>query len=233
MDSKGIREKLKWLDPFTYVDLYVMPIINPGKNKVIETVVDIFFAFLFAFILYNFIFVFILGTSAPLVIVYSGSMEPVLYRGDVVVLKGTNQIDVAEVNVDFPVGNRLVSEYAEFGYAQTEKGLRQAAIKINNKEYLFDSSGPIVVYNSALRHQDIIHRAVLKLNAPDGAFLITFGDNNPVIDEDCRQTPSGYNCISLYPVPVKSLIGEYVFHIPFIGHLKLILLDDLPKLIFG
>ncbi|MCH7902212.1 hypothetical protein IIC68_00505, partial [archaeon] len=76
---KKLREKLKWLDPFTYVDVFILPKINPNNDKNIETIVYIIFAFIFAFVLYNFILAFILGTDAPLVIVFSGSMEPVLF----------------------------------------------------------------------------------------------------------------------------------------------------------
>ncbi|ASJ01789.1 S26 family signal peptidase [Thermococcus profundus] len=44
---------------------------------------------------------FVMGTSSPLVIVISGSMEPVMYRGDVVLLRGVdpNDIHVGDVIV--------------------------------------------------------------------------------------------------------------------------------------
>jgi len=60
---KKLREKLKWLDPFTYVDLYLMPIINPGKKEWISMVVYIISAFIFAFLIFNGLG-FLLGTSS-------------------------------------------------------------------------------------------------------------------------------------------------------------------------
>ncbi|HZX19834.1 MAG TPA: hypothetical protein VFF13_02370 [archaeon] len=230
---KGLRERLKWLDPFTYVDHFVMPVVNPDKNKTLETIVYIIFAFIFAFVLYNFVLVFLLGTNVPLVIVFSGSMEPVLYRGDVVVLIGASSLEMREANIDFPIRNRPLLEYAELGSRLENNRDRHASIKVNGEEFEFDPNGPIVVYHSALTGQDIIHRAVLKLHAPDGNFVLTLGDNNNRLDEDCPINPVRGECIETYPVPAENLKGKYLFHIPLVGYVKLLLFDDLPRLIFG
>ncbi len=230
--GEGIFQKLKWLDPFTYVDLYVMPKVNPKGDKLIENVVYVFFALIFAYVLYNFVLAGLFGTSAPLVIVYSGSMEPVLYRGDVVLLSGAKSFEVTQVDINFPVAGRRISEYAQLGVQGSEKfGIRQAALKIGGKEYLFDPKGPIVVYYSSQKRQDIIHRAVLLLHAPDGDFLVTQGDsiNNSRIDQDCvGELP---DCISLYPIAAKDVRGQHILHIPLIGYVKLLIFDDLPKLL--
>jgi len=181
---KALQDKLRWLDPFTYVDEFVMPHVNPSGDKAIETIVYLFFAFLFAYVLYNFVLAFLLGSPTPLVIVYSGSMEPVLYRGDVVILTKASGLDVDEVQVDFAVGGRNLFEFADISYERTPSGsLLAKTLKIQGAQYPFDKSGPIVVYYSSLRRQDIIHRAVLKLKATDGDYLVTFGDNNPTIDQ--------------------------------------------------
>ena len=226
---KKLREKLKWLDPFTYVDVFILPKINPNNNKNIETIVYIIFSFIFAFVLYNFILAFLLGTEAPLVIVFSGSMEPVLFRGDVVVLTGVSAVNVKEINLDFPIKDKRLSEYAEIGSRSTDGVYRHASIRINGTDYEFDPKGEIVVYNSPLRQQDIIHRAVLQLNAPDGSYVLTLGDNNERLDQDCKG--SGRNCIIGAPIPIDQLTGKYLIHIPLIGYVKLILFDDLPNLI--
>ena len=230
---EGFWERLKRLaDPFTYVDKFVMPVVNPDGNRLIENVVYGFSALFFAYVLYNFVLAGLLGTSAPLVIVYSGSMEPVLYRGDVVVLTGSKDFEVSAVNLDFPISGKRLSDFAEVGLGPSAKyGLRQATLKINGAEYEFDPNGAIVVYYSQLRGQDIIHRAVLKLHAPDGDFLITFGDNNSRIDEDCPV--QGTQCISLSPVPVSKVKGKYLFHVPLVGYVKLLVFDDLPRALFG
>ncbi len=231
-----LREKLKWLDPFTYVDHYVMPVVNPNKNEHIELAVDVVFAFIFAFFLYNFVLAFLLGTASPLVIVYSGSMEPELYRGDVAILTGSKDINVRDADVDFPLANKPVREFAKPNLGQYIGYERLAGISIGEKSYAFDNSGPVVVYRSTLNGLDIIHRAVLKLHAPDGDYLITYGDNgrtNNVFDEYCPPSPTPLDCITEYPVPVLQLKGKYLFHIPLVGYVKLLIFDDLPRLLFG
>ncbi len=272
---KGLLENLKWLDPFTYVDAYLMPRVKASKpivqwavfafsfaflltaaflvlggsifvaaviaaiyvyllvaerNSAVEWAVYILSAFLFAFVLYNFVLVFLLGSSSPIVIVYSGSMEPVLYRGDVVFLGSAASLELKTVDLPFPISGKRLSEFAEIGVASSEKfGFRQAGLRINNKDYGFDASGPIVVYYSVLRKQDIIHRAVLRLRAQDGDFLITFGDNNGRIDADCK-TGTG-ECIVASPMPLGQAKGKYLFHVPLLGYVKLLVFDDLPRML--
>src|SRR3989338_6341130 len=86
---KNLKNLLKWLDPFTYVDVFVLPKINPEKKSWISWTVYLISAFAFAFLLYSLTGL-ILQTSFPLVIVVSGSMEPVYFRGDLIVLQGVN-----------------------------------------------------------------------------------------------------------------------------------------------
>ncbi|MFH1391759.1 MAG: hypothetical protein ABIH20_05595 [Candidatus Diapherotrites archaeon] len=269
---KELKEKLKWLDPFTYIDLFLLPKINAldknlqwgvfissyvllallvsivfgfsttiigllgivyiylfffEKEEAITLSVYLVSAFIFAFVLYNFVLAFLLGTNAPLVIVFSGSMEPILYRGDIVILTGAGSLQLAEAEVDFPVKEKLLNEYAVIGKRINNSGVkRDASIKIGSAEFEFDEDGPIVVYFSPLRNQDIIHRAVLKIKAPDGEFLLTMGDNNNRLDQDCSS--NGIDCIILNPVPVEDLRGKYLFHLPLVGHIKLIIFDDIP-----
>ena len=81
MGLKEIREKLKWLDPFTYVDLYIMPRVNPKDSEAISWVVYLASAFLFAWLIYTGLGL-AFGTQSPMMIVVSGSMEPLYNRGD-------------------------------------------------------------------------------------------------------------------------------------------------------
>jgi len=148
-------------------------------------------------------------------------------------LRGSDSFEVKEFNVDFSVKDKLLNEYAEIGYEFVAGEPKTRAIKINGEEIMLDSSGPIVVYFSELRRQDIIHRAVLKLNASDGSFLVTLGDNNSRLDQDCVEQSGAYNCITINPVPLEKIKGTYLFHIPLVGYVKLLLFDDLPKLVFG
>ena len=41
------------------------------------------------------------------------------------------------------------------------------------------------------------------------------------------------NCISLYPIKSDELHGKAVFQIPLIGYIKLIVVDDLGKILTG
>ncbi len=231
---KELAGKLKWLDPFTYVDLYLMPLVNPRGDKAIESIVYVISAFVFAYVLYNFVLAYALGTSSPLVIVYSGSMEPTLYRGDVVILGAAASLSPSEAVVDFTAGDKALRDYAKIGYqADAIGGQRPATLLINGKEFSLDPKGPIVVYTSPTRWQDIIHRAVLKLKAPDGEFLVTLGDNNERLDQDCGESEINRRvCISPRPVPIASLKGKYLFHLPLLGYVKLLFFDDLPRLLF-
>ncbi len=67
-----------------------------------------------------------LHTDTPLVIVVSGSMEPVFYKGDVVVLKGVNPNDVH-------VGNVIVYKRPGFEYPIIHRVRYVGMLDINGK----------------------------------------------------------------------------------------------------
>ncbi|MEM4364171.1 MAG: hypothetical protein QXU92_04235 [Candidatus Diapherotrites archaeon] len=230
-----ISSKLKWLDPFTYVDLFILPKINPNNDKKIEIIVYLVSAFIFAYVLYNYVLAFLLGTQAPIVIVYSGSMEPTLYRGDVVFLKGfnLNEAKVSEAKIDLPISNTPLREFAKPIFETNDNGKKTLiGIEIENNFYAIDKQGPIIVYQSKNFGEDIIHRAVLKIVAKDGTFFLTLGDNNNAFDQDCpEKLLNSKLCISPYPIKTENIKGTYFFHIPLIGHLKLILFDGLMSLL--
>lgn len=244
------KDRLKWLDPFTYVDLYLMPKLNPSGNKITEWIVYIASAFVFALIFYS-AAGFLLGTTTPLVVVVSGSMEPNLYRGDVILLQGVSgeQLKAPEIQLNYPTLKGIpVNSFAESfcsgslsqdliacdsykqAYIQGKAGLedfRVEKIFFDEKNILgVKKEGDIVVYNSD-RGIPVIHRAIAKLKAQDGFYILTKGDSvkNPLIDQDTS--------LSLYPVQVKELQGKSIFRIPLIGYVKLILFDDLSVLLFG
>jgi signal peptidase I len=225
---------LKWLDPFTYVDLYVMPIVNPKRNGLVENFVYLFFAFVFAWFLYNYVFAFLLGTSSPLVIVYSGSMEPSLYRGDIVVLSAASEVSVKSVDVNFELSGVGFFDFAKPIYGFESGRYKSVGFRMNGQDFFYDRSGPVVVYYSKSYGEDIIHRAVFKFRAPDGDFVLTYGDNNQAADQECNNAMILVdNCISPSLVKVGSLKGKYLFHLPFLGYLKLIIFDEIPRLVFG
>ncbi|HLD59291.1 MAG TPA: hypothetical protein VI977_06720 [archaeon] len=239
MALKELREKLKWLDPFTYVDLYLMPRINPSKNEYVSIAVYLVSAFVFAWLIYTALG-FAFGTGSPMVIVMSGSMEPLYHRGDVIVLFGTGRtgVNAPEISLDVPsLKGVSFSQIGETipGTATFENPIQ--AIKFGNgTEIPIQKNGSIVVYYSSLTQQPIIHRAVAKIHVSDGDYLLTKGDSiyNPTIDQDCGRISSlgtEKPCITLYPVPVKQVQGISVFQIPFVGCFKLWIFDDLAGLI--
>ena len=184
MGLKELRQKLKWLDPFTYVDLWVMPKVNPNNNKAIETVVYVVFAFIFALALYALLGL-ILWTKNPLVIVVSGSMQPNLYRGDVVVMHGLSPQDIrgAAIEIDTDLSGKSLSEFAAIDYAGQTISIAGQSIPLNQ-------SGDTVVYYSDLSGVQIIHRVVANIKTPQGHYLLTKGDNqatNQFVDQDCGQ----------------------------------------------
>lgn len=250
MGLKELREKLKWLDPFTYVDLWVMPRVNPNDNEAVSWIVYLVFAFVFAWLFYNALGI-ALGTASPMVIVLSGSMEPLYHRGDVVVMQhvAAEQIDVPAVEL----GSFTTLEAEPLqNYAQTlcagsafqglvecseyRRLLQQGKVEKKDfavREVVFQDStieigtqGPVVVYHSTAQDIPIIHRVVALLRAQNGWYVLTKGDNreeNPLLDQEAG--------ISSDAIAVKDLRGKAILWIPFVGCFKLWLIDDLGSLI--
>ena len=236
----GFWKKLKWLDPFTYVDILLAK-INPKHNAWIDWPVYLISAFLFAWIAYS-IFGFLFSTSAPFIIVLSPSMEPVLYRGDIVIMLGAKAetLNVQEATVDVPLEGKAFWDFATLAYYRNPDGTLEAkTISLSEKQnFEIKKDGGIIVYFSKYRQEPIIHRAVLKIIAPDGTYIITKGDSihNTTIDQDCGRVVNGMperDCISLYPVTNNDIQGKMLFKIPLLGYVKLLIFDDLPQLLFG
>ncbi len=234
-----LKQKLKWLDPFSYSDL-LLEKINPDKHWYIEFPVELATAFLSAFLLYVFIG-FVLGTNMPIVVVVSGSMEPVFSRGDVVVLQGVTSktLKVQEITVPFALKEKPFFAFGNPNYFLNEQNKQEIfSITVQDQNIRFDQSGDSVVYFSRFNNEPIIHRAVLLIHASDGDFLLTKGDsaNNTTFDQDCGRVVLGFpekSCITPYPVPISEVRGKAVGWIPVIGYVKLILVDDLLQLLRG
>lgn len=183
MGLKELKKKLEWLDPFTYVDLWVMPRVNPNKNKTIEWIVYLFFALVFAVVLFT-ILGLVLGTKNPMVIVVSASMEPVLARGDVVVLLGVppEKIKGNQVELDMDLEGKMLKDFAEVDYAAQKINF------VNGQSIPLEKNGDTAVYYSDIGSIQIIHRVVGKIKTPQGIYLLTKGDNvltNKTVDQDC------------------------------------------------
>lgn len=242
----SIISKLKWLDPFTYVDI-LLDKIKPRaqRNKYLDWLIYLAFAAIFAYILL-FIFGLILGTSAPGVIVLSGSMEPAFYRGDIIILQGADAQNIKGQDVYFPNVNtlkgKMLKEIAEVDYE------KQKIIFANGAEVSINKFGDVIVYNSKYYPEPIIHRVIAKVHAADGTYFITKGDNpktNWFVDQACGNVVFGYvpgtdiiaitsiesACITPSLPGENEIEGKMVWKIPLLGWVKLIPFDEIPKLL--
>ncbi|MEM4663054.1 MAG: hypothetical protein QXM75_03460 [Candidatus Diapherotrites archaeon] len=240
---KKLQEKLKWIDPFTYTDM-LLEKIGQKDNKLVAWPLEVLVAFVTAWLIY-FLLGLALNTKSPAVVVMSGSMIPTFYRGDIMVLQGVSyeSLVVPEVILNENIAGRKLSDYAVTycsvnsiaDLVECRVLLQNPKVKITNvqtKKVCFKSiakcvdinkEGDIVVYYSDTLHEPIIHRAVVKIRAKDGNFVLTKGDNNATnffLDQDAGIASSA--------VPVERLDGKAIFMIPYLGYVKLFLMDDLP-----
>ena len=231
-------EKRKYLDPFYYVDTFIMPKIKEKTDsKLVENLVNVLFAAMFALVIY-FLLSLTFGSSSPLVIVYSASMEPFMVRGDVIGLLGIND-NVAlgkEINLNENIKNIPVEKYLTI---EKNNVLISKIIFKDGQEVYLEKNGSVIVYPSYPNKLPIIHRSIVKINANDGVFVLTKGDNyftNPTIDQDCGtidllRNSSSKNCITFFAIPIDEIQGVAFFNIPKVGCVKLWLFDDLFSLI--
>jgi len=268
-----IRAWLKWLDPFTYSDIFLEK-IGLRENKFFAWPFELLVAFLTAWLIY-FVLGLLLGTRSPAVVVLSGSMEPTFYRGDIMVLQGLSfeSIKGKEVILPDAIYGKKIHEYATtycsindlpelvecryFTQKQDESTrpkyypelgklcipeinkcffIGSSKLSIQTKKICFKSTaecieitreGDIVVYTSDMLSIPIIHRAVVKIKAADGNFVITKGDsvNNNFVDQE--------GGIASSAIPVANLDGKVIFMIPKLGYVKLIIMDDIPCVIIN
>lgn len=238
MAWKEFRAKLKWLDPFTYVDMYVIPKVNPKNNEAINWIIYLISAFVFAWLIYTGLGL-LLGTQSPMMIVVSASMEPSYHRGDIVVLQGATPENLEGIEMQTGLPSLQGKEFASLATPSylTEPPKTIESIAFNSGETIpVTKDGSVVVYWSDHMQEPIVHRVVAKLFAADGLYVLTKGDSslNTTIDQDCGLVLNGQpqkNCIELYPVPLNKLQGKVVLQVPLLGCAKLWLLDDLGSLI--
>jgi signal peptidase I len=232
----SIKKKLEWLDPFSYVDKYVMPKVKSRtESEIVEKLVNLFFAALFAGIIY-FVIGILFGSATPLVIVYSESMEPVFYRGDIMALSSGNNGSVLAPEITL---SRNIKGVPVFDYAvpKYENGSVKSIVFENGEEIFIQTNGSIIVYPSYPFGIPIIHRAIVKIHANDGTFFLTKGDNvktNLTYDQDCGQiflNNPEKPCITFFAVTEESIQGKAFFKIPVLGCLKLWLVDDLGSIL--
>ena len=234
--NKKFKKYTRWVDPYNYLDLLLDKILgkeDTSSKKIITNIIYILYSILLAYILYLVIGL-ILGTSLPLATVVSGSMQPTLYRGDIVIINSAKNIKAEVVDVNENIANKDLKDFSKMSFFPNKYGLSEIdTITIGNKTInlmnTIKNKNSIVIYKSNIYGKLIIHRAVAIIHAKDGIFVITKGDNhktNRIIDEDCNLDPNKGNprngCLNIFPVNVKYLYGKEIFKIPYLGYIKLI-----------
>ena len=248
---RSFRRKLRWLDPFTYVDEFVMPVVNPRNSEVLAWAVYILSALVFAWAFYA-LLGFVLSTPTPIMIVVSGSMEPLMHRGDLVLVQGVQAEQLKGQQVPYgsslekvPLHSFATTLCSHFNETERQSpcveffpefregppyGFETVGIHlIDDREIFFDREGDIIIYRSPTKNEDIIHRVLLKVIADD-TYLLTKGDNqktNPFLDQEII----GGAAISPYLVRADSINGKAVLFVPLIGCAKLWLFDGLSSLV--
>ncbi len=119
-----LREKLSYLDPFFYAEIFVLFVYKKLNIKheqrrklvVFEFVFYMVYAFFLAFLLY-FLLTLILATKTPVVVVLSNSMQPTFSRGDLLIVKGADIKNIKAEHLlyegDKNLENMFLWEYAE------------------------------------------------------------------------------------------------------------------------
>lgn len=120
--------------------------------------------------------IFFLRTEYPLETPISGSMEPTLKIGDLLIVQG---------------------------------------VLNGNEIYAHPDDGDIIVFRDPRTPSSlIVHRAIDKINVSGTWYFITKGDNNPTRDY-FSGFPEG--------VPFDFVIGKVIWHIPYLGYVKIYL----------
>ncbi|MFH1780190.1 MAG: hypothetical protein ABH803_03555 [Candidatus Micrarchaeota archaeon] len=161
-----------------------------------------------------FLLSFLLNTSSPLNVVTSCSMLPNLYRGDMIILQG-GDYTLPEINVNQPISEVKIMLNKTKCLIGSKESLCTTSLLIDGKTFdAKPSSNDVLVFEpTPKKYGLIIHRGMLKINALDGSFYLTKGDNNPVIDQES----------TFELVKEKEVVGRVLFKIPLLGYVKLLL----------
>lgn len=247
---KKISAFFSAIDPFNYADqlldrFYPLPKHEepPLLQNAIYQLVYLLVALLTALLIYGIASV-ALQTSSPIVIVVSESMEPQLFRGDLVVLHGVSfeNLKADLVNLDYSIENQFFNDFASIDYETNT-----ISFKDSNQIARLKTDNDIIVYNSTLLGRQIIHRAQAKISSTNGDFVLTKGDNektNATLDQDCGKvivlpitsspTPQlrvEKACVNPLAPSRSDVLGKSLLRVPLVGCFKLWLFDDLPTLL--
>ncbi|MBS3060746.1 MAG: hypothetical protein J4432_04545 [DPANN group archaeon] len=187
-----------------------------------EEIKDWLFSFVVAASVYFIILPLILNTSTPAVVVSSCSEFPYLNIGDIIVVKGSN---ISEINAP------LVEIDTYNGLTQLSNNRSQSTFQIGNQAISASPQNDIVVYSAYPSRNEVIHRALVRVQTNSGELLLTKGDANNLPDQMTKQLQScideNIGCIST-PVTQETLRGKHVMTLPLLGHVKLFFCDIMP-----
>ncbi len=111
------------------------------RTKIIITVIFICIAIASPFILWG-ILQLSLGTHMPITVVSSGSMEPALYKGDLVFLQGKNPADIKNGTIDDKNGDIIVfNTHGIWGYYVAEPVIHRVIDKRYTDQWEFYTKG--------------------------------------------------------------------------------------------
>ncbi len=194
-----VRSRLKYFDPFYYAECLIARVLGEkmGSSKFFVALEWIAYAVTGILSAYVLLFLagVLLGTDLPGVIVLSASMEPVMYRGDVVVLQGTDfdSLSAPLVELDsekmfFSVVRECTTKNIAQGYLFSCHPTDIVFFETEKRDKVTGSvpvttEGDVVVFDSQINSSiPVIHRAVVKVRAGEKELVITKGDNNSYLD---------------------------------------------------
>ncbi len=98
----------------------------------------------------------------------------------------------------------------------TERIVYTSSISIANTTIVENYSNPIIVYSTTSHDlvplEDIIHRLYAAIRVGGSYYLLTKGDNNPMLDIQ----------FGVYPTSSRDVVGYVLAHVPIIGYMKLL-----------
>lgn len=148
----------------------------------------------------NFLMQAILQTQHPLVVVVSDSMNPAIYRGDLLILQGKNPIDIVNGTIEGKNGDIIV----------------------------YDAHGVWDEWpNGQVPDEPIVHRIVNKWfdNSTGEWMFYTKGDND--VTNTNIDPPDGYSQFDYkYPVPEDKILGVVIGRVPYIGYFNIFLSEN-------
>ncbi len=194
-----------------------------------------------AAIFYFIILPLVLGAYPPAVVVQSCSMAGTYNVGDIAVMVGA-----PFGSIRAPLVNASSLNYSIYPNNISEQ--TQELIFPGGQKVPVTKKGDIILHISPINGEQIIHRAIAKVITPQGRFIITKGDANPIPDSAkiecaewvqesggmrctkirstvshiCTSADKGYpGCLST-PVPEGKVLGKAAFTIPLLGHVKML-----------